>query len=67
MEKAEPDNALMRAVFDYKKGRVDLKTGSAEVARIAQLTPEIAAVFLTAMKRDNIRSIQKPSGAQAGE
>ena len=58
MADAKTSNKLMEAVVDYKKGLRNLKTGSAEIARLSGLTPEIAAIFLKEMKRENLHSIR---------
>jgi hypothetical protein len=47
--------------MSYKRGGTDLNSASGELARLMGVTPEIAAVFLKAMKRDNIRALMKPS------
>jgi len=58
MADAKAHDQLIETIIDYKKGNRNLKTGSAEVARLMGLTPEIAAIFLTEMKRDNIRDLR---------
>lgn len=49
---------LIEAVVDYRRGLRNIKTGAAEVARLSGLTPDIAAVFLKNMKRDNVTAIR---------
>jgi hypothetical protein len=57
--KKEYDHDKTIEVFcDYKLGLRNLKTGKAALAEAAGLTPEIAEVFLKAMKRDNVRDIR---------
>lgn len=43
---------------DYKRGLRNINTGKAALAEAAGLTPDIAEVFLRAMKRDNVRDIR---------
>jgi len=61
MSVTEPPEALNALIMSYKRGGTDLNSASGELARLMGLTPDIAAVFLKAMKRDNIRALMKPS------
>lgn len=51
------DRAI-EAMCDYKRGLRNFKTGTAELVEATGLSPEIAGVFLKAMKRDNVRDIR---------
>jgi len=61
MSFTEPPEALNALIMSYKRGGTDLNSASGELARLMGVTPEIAAVFLKAMKRNNIRALTKPS------
>ena len=43
---------------DYKRGLRNLNTGTQALAEASGLSPDIARVFLKAMKRDNVRDIR---------
>lgn len=58
MAKFETHDEIIETIVDYKKGLRNLNTGSAELSRLSGLTPEIAAVFLKNMKRDNVTGIR---------
>lgn len=58
MAKLNTHDQIIEAMVDYKRGLRNLDTGSAELARLSGLTPEIAAAFLKSMKRDNVTAIR---------
>ena len=49
---------FIEAVCDYRKGWTNLENASKEVAKLSELTPEIAASFLKQMKRNNVTQIR---------
>ena len=53
MAKSETHDKLIESVVDYKKGWTSLESASKELSEFAGLTPDIAAVFLKNMKRNN--------------
>ena len=59
MTKKPYDHDKTIEVFcDYKRGLRNINTGKQALAEASGLTPQIAEVFLKAMKRDNVRDIR---------
>ena len=58
MAKSETHDEMIEAVCDYKKGWTNLNNATKELCDLTGLDPDIAATFLTNMKRNNVTQIR---------
>ena len=58
MAKSETHDEMIEAVCDYKKGWTNLNNATNELCDLTGLDPDIAATFLTIMKRNNVTQIR---------